>query len=55
MAIFKYYLEKRRDKNGDFPTENIPIIYSFSFDGYSVKFGQTDHPVPIQIDHVLLI
>lgn len=37
MAIFKYYLEKRRDKEGNIIIENVPIIYSFSFDGYRIK------------------
>lgn len=37
MAIFKYYLEKRKDKDGEIITKNVPIIYSFSFDGYRIK------------------
>jgi len=37
MAIFKYYLEKRKDKEGKIITDNVPIIYSFSFDGYRIK------------------
>jgi integrase len=37
MAIFKYYLEKRKDKEGEIITKNVPIIYSFSFDGYRIK------------------
>lgn len=37
MAQFKYYLEKRKDKNGEYKTKNAPIIYSFSWEGYRLK------------------
>lgn len=37
MAKFKYYLEKRKDKDGNIVEKNVPIIYSFSFDGYRLK------------------
>ncbi|MBS2210266.1 site-specific integrase [Carboxylicivirga mesophila] len=37
MAIFKYYLERRKDKDGNIKTKNVPIIYSFSFNGYRLK------------------
>nr|WP_321453520.1 site-specific integrase [uncultured Carboxylicivirga sp.] len=37
MAVFKYYLEKRKDKDGNTIEKNVPIIYSFSFNGYRLK------------------
>tara|TARA_R110002050_G_scaffold79810_4_gene170575 strand:+ start:31767 stop:32984 length:1218 start_codon:yes stop_codon:yes gene_type:complete len=43
MAKFKYYLEKRKDKDGNLRIKDVPIIYSFSFDGYRIKtnFGES--------------
>jgi integrase len=33
----KFYAEKRKDKDGNLKIKNVPILYSFTFDGYRIK------------------
>ena len=37
MPQFNYYLEKRKDKEGNIIEKNVPILFSFCFDGNRLK------------------